>query len=557
MTGHSFTAESDLASHRYFEHATGKRIDTEIVLIEALRSQYPKLELVVTPTARVSLLAYAAAGFATATPLEDGVKDPVYGVGLSKHMYVPPARRLDGGGGFMINALSFGKFMYKWKDQDAILYLAEGRDGSGSYPVFANYYILTSSPHKVDELIRDATIWGQVLHNEVWVFDQGWWQKSAQLWEAVQKASWDDVILDEDMKKALQIDVEGFFDSRETYQKLKVPWKRGIIYYGPPGNGKTISIKAMMNSLYKRGENGDPRMAVPTLYVRTLSSYMGPEYSLGQIFAKARQEAPCYLVFEDLDSIVSDNVRSYFLNEVDGLKSNDGILMVGSTNHLDRLDPGISKRPSRFDRKYYFPNPSYSERVQYCKFWQGKLANNKDLDFPDKLCDSIAEITDKFSFAYMQEAFIASLLAIAAHSGKDKHEAEKNARRWAGPQDPMHSINLQLCEQQCRTTGGGSEGPDIKHLELWIEIQKQVKILRDEMQEKELSERMEAMFPPQSSARPSEIRDERLPQGPLHADGLELLKKYRDQLDATLQQQMKQAGEVDPLRSSDVFKRYM
>nr|GFD61087.1 hypothetical protein [Tanacetum cinerariifolium] len=79
-------------------------------------------------------------------------------------------------------------------------------------------------------------------------------------------------------------------------QKLKVPWKRGIIYYGPPGNGKTISIKAMMNSLYKRGANGDTRMAVPTLYVRTLSSFGGPEYSLGQIFAKARQEAPCYLV---------------------------------------------------------------------------------------------------------------------------------------------------------------------------------------------------------------------------------------------------------------------
>ncbi len=69
---------------------------------------------------------------------------------------------------------------------------------------------------------------------------------------------------------------------------------------------------------------------------------MGPEYSIKMIFEKARQYAPCYLVFEDLDTIVSDAVRSYFLNEVDGLKNNDGIFMVGSTNHLDRLDPGIS-----------------------------------------------------------------------------------------------------------------------------------------------------------------------------------------------------------------------
>lgn len=43
---------------------------------------------------------------------------------------------------------------------------------------------------------------------------------------------------------------------------------------------------------------------------------------------------------------MSDDVRSYFLNEVDGLQSNDGIFMVGSTNHLDRLDPGISVRAS-------------------------------------------------------------------------------------------------------------------------------------------------------------------------------------------------------------------
>lgn len=56
--------------------------------------------------------------------------------------------------------------------------------------------------------------------------------------------------------------VENFFDGRDTYENLKVPWKRGIIYYGPPGNGKTISIKAMMHSLYQRGK---VRMAVPIL----------------------------------------------------------------------------------------------------------------------------------------------------------------------------------------------------------------------------------------------------------------------------------------------------
>ena len=78
----------------------------------------------------------------------------------------------------------------------------------------------------------------------------------------------------------------------------------------------------------------------------------------------ARRMAPCLLIFEDIDSLVSPMVRSYFLNEVDGLESNHGILMIGSTNHLERLDPGIAKRPSRFDRKYFFDVPSRNERIQ-------------------------------------------------------------------------------------------------------------------------------------------------------------------------------------------------
>lgn len=86
----------------------------------------------------------------------------------------------------------------------------------------------------------------------------------------------------------------------------------------------------------------DRTPSIPSLYVRTLQSYLGPEYGLKVIFNKARAFAPCYLIFEDLDTIISDDVRSYFLNEMDGLKSNDGIFIVGSTNHLDRLDPGIS-----------------------------------------------------------------------------------------------------------------------------------------------------------------------------------------------------------------------
>jgi transitional endoplasmic reticulum ATPase len=78
---------------------------------------------------------------------------------------------------------------------------------------------------------------------------------------------------------------------------------------------------------------------------------MGDEYSMQQAFGKARQLAPCVIILEDLDSLINDSNRSFFLNELDGLDGNDGLLVIGTTNHFDRLDPGISSRPSRFDRK--------------------------------------------------------------------------------------------------------------------------------------------------------------------------------------------------------------
>jgi SpoVK/Ycf46/Vps4 family AAA+-type ATPase len=105
----------------------------------------------------------------------------------------------------------------------------------------------------------------------------------------------------------------------------------------------------------------DRKKPVVTLYVKSARN----SYNIRSVFQMARAMTPCMLVLEDIDTIVNSSTRSYFFNEVDGLENNDGILMIATTNHLDALDPGLSKRPSRFDRKYLFPLPSKGERSQY------------------------------------------------------------------------------------------------------------------------------------------------------------------------------------------------
>ncbi|KAF6823970.1 ATP-dependent zn protease [Colletotrichum plurivorum] len=460
-------AHGDGVTAEYFSHSTAKRVSTDVLISKALKEQYPHLELVVVPestyTTSCNLLAFAAAGNATYDPLEDK-SDPLPS-SLEWLVYLPPARRMDGNLGALANSVIFGKYLYKWQGHEFIVYLVDGRDGTSGYVTTKNYYILAPETYHVDRLVLAAGSWGDDLHDEVWVYDQGYWSKSRDLFESIRHASWDSVILDADMKKAIINDHLSFYNSRDTYQNLKVPWKRGLIYYGPPGNGKTISVKATMNMLWDK--------KIPTLYVRSLVSYQGPEASIRNIFEQARRFAPCYLVFEDLDTIVSDGVRSYFLNEMDGLKDNDGIFVIGSTNHLDRLDPGISKRPSRFDRKYYFPDPDLDQRVAYCKFWQKKLKSNKEIDFPDRLCTAIAKITDKFSFAYIQEAFVAALLAIA-------RESEDGSSR----RDPVDALTEQL-EDDWLGVVEASADEDLEKLLLWVEIKKQVEILREGMEERE------------------------------------------------------------------------
>ena len=225
---------------------------------------------------------------------------------------------------------------------------------------------------------------------------------------------------------------------------------------------------------------------IESLYVKTFNSFQGPEYGIRQIFLMARRMAPCLLVFEDIDSLVSPMVRSYFLNEVDGLESNHGILMIGSTNHLERLDPGIAKRPSRFDRKYLFDVPTLEERIQYCEYWRHKLRNNKKIEFPPQMSARVADITSDFSFAYMKEAFVAALLVIVARMD-DK-------RGFRHREDDL-SDNI-----------------------LWKELKKQVEALRKEMDgesdsEVQESPSMSGMWPALSSvldehrARPMNIRN--------------------------------------------------
>ncbi len=91
-----------------------------------------------------------------------------------------------------------------------------------------------------------------------------------------------------------------------------------------------------------------------------------------EVFTRARL-APSLVVLEDLDSMIHNQNRSFFLNELDGFRVNTGVVVLATTNHPEKLDTAILDRPSRFDRKYHFELPGEPERLAYIERWNSEL----------------------------------------------------------------------------------------------------------------------------------------------------------------------------------------
>ncbi len=258
--------------------------------------------------------------------------------------------------------------------------------------------------------------WEARVHDEVLVFSRGHWAKDERLFASIKGARLDNLVLRPGLKEEIQGDAARFFAARETYKTYGVPWKRGLLFAGPPGNGKTHAVKALVNALGQ-----------PCLYVKSFKAGQEPdEFGMAAVFERARATAPCVLVLEDLDSLVTGQNRSFFLNEMDGFAANGGILTLATTNHPERLDPAIVHRPSRFDRTYHFDLPAALERETYIARWNESLRPAMQLS--TATVSRTAEQTEGFSFAYLKELFLSATMGWMAHSTADAMDAVMGAQ---------------------------------------------------------------------------------------------------------------------------------
>jgi hypothetical protein len=261
-----------------------------------------------------------------------------------------------------------------------------------------HHWIVADTTVACEQFFADVCEWSAEVRGEVLIFQDGEWVKNKELLAAIKAATFDNLILRGSLKEEIQRDLAQFFAAREMYERYRIPWKRGVLLTGPPGNGKTHTVKALINQLKR-----------PCLYVKGFKSEYGTDQeNIAEVFARARMTTPCLLVFEDLDSMLDDASRSTFLNELDGFETNAGIVVIATTNHAERLDPAIVDRPSRFDRKYQFDLPAAAERRAYLEVWNKEL--DRDLGVCESVTEKVVQLTEGFSFAYMKELFLSSMM---------------------------------------------------------------------------------------------------------------------------------------------------
>lgn len=217
--------------------------------------------------------------------------------------------------------------------------------------------------------------------------------------------TWEDLFLPQEIKNEVRGLVENFLASQEFYLQNRIPWKRGILLYGKPGNGKTSIIRTIMS-------------AYPFKPV-TIAPGVNDE-AVREAFTYAEDQSPALLYFEDLDSLLEKNVDiSSFLNLMDGISAKNGLLVVATANDIKKLKSNITDRPSRFDRKFEIPLPNQEMAYIYLKRWFGNLITTKK-------CKELAKYAEKyeFSYAYLKELYISSMFEALAHNRKSPTEKD-------------------------------------------------------------------------------------------------------------------------------------
>ena len=221
--------------------------------------------------------------------------------------------------------------------------------------------------------------------------------------------TWEDIGDLEEAKERIREIVELPMKHPEIFKRLGIEPPKGILLYGPPGNGKTLLAKALANEVgaYFIAINGPEIMS---------KFYGESEQRLREIFEEAKKNAPAIIFIDEIDAIapkrsevtgeVEKRVVAQLLTLMDGIQERGRVIVIGATNRPEDLDPAL-RRPGRFDREIEIRPPDKKGRLEILQVHTRHMPLDSDVDLAE-----IAELTRGYTGADL--AALAKEAAMAA-----------------------------------------------------------------------------------------------------------------------------------------------
>lgn len=195
----------------------------------------------------------------------------------------------------------------------------------------------------------------------------------------------DEIIRFEDSRyNTITEEINDFWELKNNFENLGLTHKRGVLVHGAPGCGKSCILKQAMEDTVKDG------------HVVFIGKHMGTTVEGVKQFKEVEQDRNCLVVFEDVDEILGYNEHA-FLEFMDGDDQMSGVLVLSTTNYLERL-PARIMRSGRFDTKMEIGNPPKEGRIAYFKHKLPQISEEE--------LQELVDATDDFSFAQMREMIV-------------------------------------------------------------------------------------------------------------------------------------------------------
>lgn len=184
-------------------------------------------------------------------------------------------------------------------------------------------------------------------------------------------------------------------------------YRLGILLYGPPGSGKSTTIKLISKKIVDRNGIVFHCSNNPIIAASFLSD-----------FSKIEPHRKCVVILEDIDSLIQNYGESYYLELLDSAKTIDNVLFIATTNYPEKLDPRIYNRPGRFSHTVKVGYPTAAARKA---FLEAILKNYRDVDY-------IVAETENFTVDHLS-----CLINAVYRQGKDLKEELARLRSLCRP----------------------------------------------------------------------------------------------------------------------------